>query len=440
MANGDIIDFVDSATENLSRYKITDAGGAPTAVSVEYVSGNADFAVGQEKQVYIYPQNEAGATKEYVDDQDALLQGQIDDNKADINLKADATDLDTKVSKSGDTATGYLDFNSPSNAAGARWYYGGDKALSIWSYSGVADQIRVRCEPNNSLNFTGYPNGGAEKRYLYWDGKNNAGLSIHFLNDPVEARDALSLGYADGRYLNLAGGTLDGELLFSGGDPNNNLSIYPNRGNDDSSITALNGSSLRFRTSPTNDRGDTGKKTHMSMGVNDLGEPVTNIYHLAEPTEDDQPATRAYVDQQAGGGVPVGSIMIWMNSNAPAGWFKLQGGTFDTNANPQLHAYLQSTTGYVAGNLPDWSGRYPGEYGDHIANPLGSKQNQKTAKPSGGAPKSGNSIPDGTTRTFNGAGNTNAYSNGTSKATISDGWDSVTRPPTVVVHYIIKHD
>ena len=66
------------------------------------------------------------------------------------------------------------------------------------------------------------------------------------------------------------------------------------------------------------------------------------------------------------------------------------------------------------------------------------KQNQKTAKPSGGYPRSNADIPDGTTRTFTSTGNTNAYSAGLDKVVIDNGWDDVTRPPTVVVHYIIK--
>ena len=58
MANGDIVEFVDAAAGNVSRYRISDASGAPTAVEVEYISGDNTFAVGQEEQVYIYPQNE----------------------------------------------------------------------------------------------------------------------------------------------------------------------------------------------------------------------------------------------------------------------------------------------------------------------------------------------------------------------------------------------
>ena len=67
-------------------------------------------------------------------------------------------------------------------------------------------------------------------------------------------------------------------------------------------------------------------------------------------------------------------------------------------------------------------------------------QGYRTGQPSGGAPKSSAQIPDGTTRTFNGAGGTNAYSDGISQLTINSGWDSVTRPNTILVHYIIKHD
>ena len=80
-------------------------------------------------------------------------------------------------------------------------------------------------------------------------------------------------------------------------------------------------------------------------------------------------------------GVPVGCIMIWMNSQPPAGWLKLQGGSFDVNEYPELHAYLQGTSGYTSGKLPNWAGYYPGEYGDHLTDSLGSKQGAKTGQP-----------------------------------------------------------
>ena len=92
IAVGDIIDFVDSATEKLSRYRVTDAVGAPSAVGIEYISGDGDWAKDQEKQVYIYPQNQEGVSKDYVDAQDALLGTMITENGKEINKKLGKTD------------------------------------------------------------------------------------------------------------------------------------------------------------------------------------------------------------------------------------------------------------------------------------------------------------------------------------------------------------
>ena len=132
--------------------------------------------------------------------------------------------------------------------------------------------------------------------------------------------------------------------------------------------------------------------------------------------------------------------MIWMNSTAPDGWLKLQGGNFDVNTYPQLHAYLQGTSGYTSGRLPNWGGHYPGEYGDHLQESIfGKKVAQRWHNQAAALLKALHQFPMFDHR-FNGVGNTNAYSNGASKVTVNDGWDSVTRPPTVIVHYIIKHD
>ena len=198
---------------------------------------------------------------------------------------------------------------------------------------------------------------------------------------------------------------------------------------------------MRLRTSHTSSEEDH-VGSHIVLRANG-GNPETKIYNVVEAGESTA-VPKSYVANAVasvgGGGVPVGSIMIWMNSDAPNGWFKLQGGSFSTSTYPKLHAYLQNTSGYTSGKLPNWSGYYPGNYGDHLNHSLGSKQGAKTAKPSGGAPRSSNSIPNGTTRTFTATGGTNAYSNGASKVTIDENWDSTTRPKTVVVHYIIKHD
>jgi len=198
---------------------------------------------------------------------------------------------------------------------------------------------------------------------------------------------------------------------------------------------------------------DNGGKSYIHIQTNN----TLGLYNLQEPEESHHAATRKYVDEQIAaspsGGVPVGSIMIWMNSTAPAGWFKLQGGTFDTTANPLLHAYLQNTEGYTAGRLPNWSGRYPGEYGDHITDPLGSFKNYRTAKPINDFVTDNpgnhthrygnNAYGGGATNTAHDSRNQSKYvSDGAGAHThrITSGGDSTTRPRTVVVHYIIKHD
>ncbi len=247
-------------------------------------------------------------------------------------------------------------------------------------------------------------------------------------------------------YLLKAGGQLTGTLTFMRGNKTTpQFKISPNSSETDfaTNIYSLNNGQMRLRTSHTNDEGDH-DGSHIVMDPNN-GTPQTKIYHVVTPTSGEMAASKEYVDGQIAAlptpaGVPVGCIMIWMSSSPPAGWFKLQGGTFDINTYPQLHAYLQSTGAYTTGTLPNWSGHYPGEYGDHLTSSLGTKQNQKTAAPNAGFPRSSSSIPNGNKRTFNGTGGTNAYSDGVSKVTINENWDSVTRPPTVVVHYIIKHD
>ena len=110
MADQDIIEFVDAVNNKVSRYKITDASGAPTLVQVEYISGDNDFQIGEEEQVYIYPQNSAGVSKDYVDDA-----------------------LKTKVDKNGDEMKGLLQINTGSQF---------DAALLIKAYDSTVSGNR----------------------------------------------------------------------------------------------------------------------------------------------------------------------------------------------------------------------------------------------------------------------------------------------------------
>ena len=167
------------------------------------------------------------------------------------------------------------------------------------------------------------------------------------------------------------------------------------------------------------------------------------VNYKGKMTVDSNIVTKKYVDDKvasSGGGVPVGSIMMWINSTAPSGWLKLKGGSFDINAYPLLHAYLQQSDGYVTGQLPDWRGHYPGQIGDHLNGDVGIKLPQQTAKPSGGSPRSSSSFNNGENKTANKAGSTDFAGIRKGQVSIDSGWDEVTRPKTVAVHFIIKHD
>jgi len=67
--DGDIIEF--DTGSSILRY--TAGGSSIEALPVTYTDGSHSFSSGQEMDVYIYPQNKQGASKDYVDAQDDLL-------------------------------------------------------------------------------------------------------------------------------------------------------------------------------------------------------------------------------------------------------------------------------------------------------------------------------------------------------------------------------
>ena len=306
------------------------------------------------------------------------------------------------------------------------------------------------------------------------DGKNlistgEAGkLHLYHVADPSDPEHGANQKYVDeetAKRVSKTGSTMTGELKIN--VPSGSVAIRLQEGGTNKlRLTNFSGES-RLIIEPntvfkliTNVNGS----DKQSLKVYEDGE--LRIFNLKSPSDGKDAANRDYVDTTVAtsltdyatetyvdeavaaipaptGGVPVGSIMIWMNSAAPAGWFKLQGSTFNINTYPQLHAYLQSTANYISGTLPDWSGYFPGEWGStNGTGSLGTKQGYRTAEPTGGNLRStSNSIPTGATRTFAATGNTNAYSAGQGPVEIrSDEWDDVTRPNTILVHYIIKHD
>ena len=78
VSTGDIVEFVESASlksvGQVSRFRIT-SGDEPSALEVVYLNGENNFTVGETEEVYIYPQNEETASKDYVDDNFLPLTG-----------------------------------------------------------------------------------------------------------------------------------------------------------------------------------------------------------------------------------------------------------------------------------------------------------------------------------------------------------------------------
>ena len=77
--------------------------------------------------------------------------------------------------------------------------------------------------------------------------------------------------------------------------------------------------------------------------------PGRYLYHAAN---------KKYVDEQVatvgGSGVPVGSIMMWMNSTARMAGSNCRASNFDINTYPQLPPiYKALINGYTSGKLPD---------------------------------------------------------------------------------------
>lgn len=188
---GDIIEFVEVGRDvgEVTRYRILDGGNAQ-ALGVEYISGTNNFAAGDNEEVYIYPQNSEGASKEYVDAQDLALKGYVDHYVGETNDK-----LDEEVTGLKD----YIDTeieNLPDN----------DPSGSYLPISGgtLTGPLKIQKEPlifmkedGVSKQFKISPNTGNYSTNLY--SFNEGGMSFRVSSDNAEAnyRNFLSSQYKD---------------------------------------------------------------------------------------------------------------------------------------------------------------------------------------------------------------------------------------------------
>ena len=180
MADDDIIEFVDAVSSEVTRYKIADASGAPTLVAVEYISGDNEFVVGEEEQVYIYPQNSVGSgvSKEYVDDHFLPLNGGVLAGHLTIGQNSN-----TYFNK----ADGTKQFEVRTNS--------GDYFTNIYSLNGGG--IRVRAASDNSG--SDYGTGFAIKKEDHSVGSNNYDwkTEINYLKNPTNPSHGANKYYVD---------------------------------------------------------------------------------------------------------------------------------------------------------------------------------------------------------------------------------------------------
>ena len=183
------------------------------------------------------------ATIDYVDNQDAL-----------------------KVSKSGDTIQGPLNFDSSNST------------VEVSGDTGSMRRRYIKVRGNNQLEFVAYPgqdNTGSKTAFtLIADPGNNPELILNYLRDPTQNGHAVNLRYANNNYLKLSGGTVTGNVTVQGGT----IFMRDSDGNEKARIQGSNGfirSYDQVRVDRTNDancfearRSGTTNATIQSTGSN----------------------------------------------------------------------------------------------------------------------------------------------------------------------------
>ena len=196
--NGDIIEIEKDGI--VSRYRVLDNASAPSMVACEFVSGDQTFAVGQEYVAYIYPQNEAGASKEYVDAQDALLQDQIDD-------KVNTDDIEGKfIEKDGDEfgpdkylkfPGGGIQFSSIADSDSRKSFlYNASDSVTQWTaYNGSSIKVTARDgDPGGGRTFIDIRNANSTGEDGADDGYR---MKLYHVATPTEDHQAANRKYVD---------------------------------------------------------------------------------------------------------------------------------------------------------------------------------------------------------------------------------------------------
>ena len=235
---------------------------------------------------------------------------------------------------------------------------------------------------------------------------------------------------ADGKYLSLKGGEVDGDVTIKG-----EVNIEGN--------------------------------LHMKGGT---------IDGIPDPVKGDDVVSKEWVLSQIGGiqGVPPGLIAFWASSDiVPAGWYKMDGSSFNVSANPKMNEVIVNMNGGRRGVLPNWAGYFihQTEQGNNTDTKNGGRPGEKISHRTGNSSKSGGiTVATGqghhqhqwNRKSGTGAGTGSgsnvireASSNANSTKTFYTdlnvpfegnhnhniiGFDSLTRPKSVAGYWIIKGD
>ena len=198
------------------------------------------------------------------------------------------------------------------------------------------------CVPSAIAKLASYGNFGI-KAFSYYAPENqdaiiwNRSIKAWVTGDP-----------ADGKYLSLKGGTVDGDVTIKG-----EVNVEGN--------------------------------IHMKGGT---------IDGIPDPVKGDDVVSKEWVLAQVGAvqGVPAGLIAFWASdTTVPAGWFKLDGSTYRVQDNPGMDAVIRQMNGERSGTLPDWRGHFVHhtERRDNTYDYNGGKPGQKVAGTTANSTRSG---------------------------------------------------
>jgi hypothetical protein len=147
--------------------------------------------------------------------------------------------------------------------------------------------------------------------------------------------------------------------------------------------------------------------------------------------------------------------MFWMSKDPAKGYLHCDGSSFDRQKYPNLHSFLlRNYPGYTSGYTPEFYDTWCSSVGPHNSWGVGKKVESLTKKPTvpfktnetgshthkfataaevQGSKSSGRMYYD----TENGLPTSSA---GEHQHSITDGGDGITRPPSLIGYWIIKHD